>query len=511
MPNDTQSTAKTKSKRVANETGHWQMPLDGHGLAYFDELRVAYKTIPAHGSAEDNWARAVAKAVQVAQAAEDACATAKQMADGAAAAAAAAPTDAKLKKDAEDKANLVVTAEAKHDEARKSAELMKGALDSKAAAAAIIEQLLLKKKLLDDALAEDPTPSRDALKRRGVAVWSDILTFESALLRMVWFEPLKTKLQSLRQEYRHAVGAVAAEVTEATYLDLKNVTEEKDLHRLQAEAANLMSELHWSLVTAPMREWQKTRLTIKLGIYSLAVCSFILVLGCLRIYPSCAAASCCPILNVVRCLHLHCPTLALVMLFGAAGATMSAFQRIQNGSASGAGLLNLRDSKWGSLSIGVAPLIGATSALLLTLIFAGNIISGNIFPKVTLRADDGGTNALAKVTTQTGINTMTNLLSNSNAVSAGSSPTNANLLNITNSTPATNQVNTNTPILTNPPAGTSDPAMWRDCKTFFQHHWCVASGADLALLLIWAFIAGFSERLVPDMLSRLAKKAEEKV
>ena len=60
MSKDTQSEVYTKRKRGINEVGHWQMPLDGHGLAYFDELTVAYRTIPSHGVTEDPWARAAA-------------------------------------------------------------------------------------------------------------------------------------------------------------------------------------------------------------------------------------------------------------------------------------------------------------------------------------------------------------------------------------------------------------------------------------------------------------------
>lgn len=475
MSNDTKSAAETKREEVIREAGHWRLPLDGHGLAYFDELTVAYRTISAHGTAEDPWSRAAAKAVQEASADAAAWANAVKSAEAARVAAGAAPEDARLKTDADEKARVVLAAQAKRDESNKKAALLQGAVEAKLAAAAIIEELLRKRELLD---RHEP----------GGVIWSDILVFESALLRMLWFEPLKTKLQSLRQEYRQAVGATAAQAMEATYLDLKSVTEDKDLLRLQAEAANLMAELHWSLVTAPAKESQKTQLTIKLGGYALVVGAGVL-LTCLRTDPSHAGDLCERILHLVFSLHFHCSTLSLVLFAGAAGATLSAFQRIQGGAALGSGLLNLRESKWNSLSLGLAPLIGATSALLLTLLFAGNIISGDFFPKITLRAEPCDTNAVATATTQ----------APRMATAAGRDGLNPSL-------PAV--------AVTNVEAAdsvTADSATWRDGKTLCEHQWCVASGADLALLLIWAFIAGFSERLVPDMLSRLAKKAEEKV
>lgn len=463
MPNEIQSAADIKRKRALKDAGHWQLPLDGHGLAYFDELTVAYRTLPPPDSTKGPWARAAAQAALDAQAAAVGSAAADKSAAEAKALAEATPTDIALKATATAEASKAAEAKALLDAASKEAARLQGAVGSKLAAADIIENLLRKRELLD---RHEP----------GGSLWSDILVFESALLRMMWFEPLKTKLQSLRQEYRQAVGATAAQAMEATYLDLKSVTEDKDFLRLQAEAANLMAEIHWSLVTAPAQESQKTWLTIKLGGYALTIGAVIL-LTCLRTDPS-AAASCHCFLKAMFSVHFHCSTLALVMLAGAAGATLSAFQRIQGGAASGAGLLNLRKSEWGSLSIGVAPLIGATSALLLTLIFAGNIISGNFFPKVTLRAEPCGTNNVAAITTN-------------------AQPNETPRMGITNAPASTN--------------ATPDPATWRDCKTICQHHWCVATGADLALLFIWAFIAGFSERLVPDMLSRLAKKAEEKV
>lgn len=508
MPDDTETKEQKAHDQAVKRAGHWRLPLSGHGLAYFDQLVVAYRTLPEHGSSEDPWARAAASAAQEAKTRADTSLIAAKDSAAAAAAAAAAPGNAGLNADKTAKAQLAELAKATSDAANKELARLDGAVSSKLAAGQIIIELIQK-------------------HERKEAIWSDLLVFEAALLRMLWFDALKTRLQGLRQEYSDTMGAAAAATMSATYLDLKELKEEKDFVRVQAEAVNLLSELHWQYVSAPRLEWQKAWMSITLGFYTTAVCAFIL-LTCLRVRHWSAESFWPALREVLHSLHFHCSTVSLVMLAGAVGAGLSAFQRIQNNSGSGAALLNLRDSKWSSISVGMAPLIGALSALMLALIFAGGIISGPFFPKVTLRTDDCSTNAPLANTTGNAPAIKPSEPSAPPAaaaalpaapapapanpsppVASGLATLGAGATVITNTNGLTISIaTTNVHTLTN---ATSDPLTWRDCKTICEHRWCVAAGADLALLLLWGVIAGFSERLVPDMLSRLAKKAEEKV
>jgi hypothetical protein len=48
-----------------------------------------------------------------------------------------------------------------------------------------------------------------------------------------------------------------------------------------------------------------------------------------------------------------------------------------------------------------------------------------------------------------------------------------------------------------------------DIRAFLQQTY-PASGADLAKLIFWAFVAGFSERLVPQIIDKSQREAEEK-
>lgn len=482
MSDETKKTKAEKARhRLMKRAGHWRLPLSGHGESYFDELVVDYRTLPPHGAAEDPWSRAAAKADQAARAAADTFAVASQSAQEAAALAANAPGDEALMKSADAKKQLAVEARVKLDEANTAAAVALGAVQSKLAAAQIITELILK-------------------KERGHAVWSDILLFESALLRMLWFEPLKSRLLSLREEFRSVMGSAAAGAISANSLVLTEMTADKDFLRVQAEAVSLMSELHWQYLSAPRAEWQKTELSIALVGYALGLVAFILLCS-VRSSPV-EVSKGASIFQRIASLSFSASTASLVLVAGAAGATLSAFQRIQTGGASGAALLNLRSAPWHTLSVGVAPAIGALSAFLLTMMFAGGVVSGNLFPKIALQAGTCSTNDPALHTSALPAETQINTLTQSNKLAAADMTSNGSAAAVSNAAVSNNSSSTK---------ATNDPRTWRDCETFSRHCWCVANGTDLALLLLWAFLAGFSERLVPDMLSRLAKRAEGKV
>src|ERR1051325_913537 len=317
MFNHPQCAADAKRRRAIEEAGHWELPLDGHGLPYFEEMEVEFRTLPPPLQASP-----LVQALTIAREAHASYETAKTVAEIANKAAAANPSDPTLQADAAAKDSEMKVAKGRRDDANKAAALVTQASDPKVESAAIIIELISK-------------------KARGGAIWRDILTFESAFLRLLPLESLKTKLLGLRQEYKESMGA-AAQAMEINFIDLKALAV-ADLPKVLAEAGNLLAELHWNYTTAPQQEWQKTRLALTLGSYTALVCAVILLV----------------------CWRSQCSTLTLVMLSGALGAALSAFQRIQSVRVRGAPLLSLRKAKWGSISIGVAPLLGALFALLL--------------------------------------------------------------------------------------------------------------------------------------------------
>jgi len=497
------SNKKSKDQEAiekAKRDGHWHLQLSGYGLSYFDGLVIEYRTIPPRSTLDDPWSRAHISAQAALRAVTTTCETARKSAEDARVVASSNPKDDSLKAATITQEQLYEDAKLNLGKVLETAALAQGAVESKLAAALIIEGLIQKRRMV----AGDPL------------IWSNILDFEAACLRMLCFDPLKIRLLSLRKEYLEVMGETAAKAMAANQLNLQEM-KEADFLRVQAEAANLLSELRWHYLSAPRLEGLKTSMSLSLGLYTFFVCALIFLgspwFVASDIEELVEVKSGMQSLGLLGYLCHSSSTFSLVMIAGALGACLSAFQRIQNGGRTGAGLLNLRETPWKSLSVGVAPVIGAVSAFLLTMIFAGGIISGNLFPKITLRAHLGHTNAPAE-------NTYTQVIMKNSALSATGSSTNNSIplggtgpatstIFVTNHVTITNLLSlTNLVTLTN---SSNDSLTWRDSKPFFQHHWYVASGADLALLLIWAFIAGFSERLVPDMLSRLAKKAEEKV
>jgi hypothetical protein len=143
------------------------------------------------------------------------------------------------------------------------------------------------------------------------------------------------------------------------------------------------------------------------------------------------------------------PVVPLVMVFGALGAAVSALRRLQDSFDADASILNITKYLRVPIGIRMAPLVGAIFALILLLVLIGDILPPNLLPDLD--------------------------------------------------PPESGQP---------PPAPTPLEGIPR---TFGE--WAVlctgpASPVEYAKLLVFSFLAGFAERLVPDTLDRLVGKPQ---
>ena len=180
-------------------------------------------------------------------------------------------------------------------------------------------------------------------------------------------------------------------------------------------------------------------------------------------------------------------TVGSVVFFGTVGGCVSMLQRIQSAPTEGDALFNLAALNNGWRGLSLSPLYGAIFALLLFIMFASGIMQGSVFPKIETAAgseilvDVKNTTAAAPVPAE----------SPSGTSQPGATPT---------PTP------TPTPTATPTPSDTQRTGVLQ-LKDFLKQTG-PQDGVSFALLMIWSFIAGFAERLVPDTLNRLVTKNE---
>lgn len=165
-------------------------------------------------------------------------------------------------------------------------------------------------------------------------------------------------------------------------------------------------------------------------------------------------------------------TVGTVAFAGIVGGCVSMLQRIQSAPSEGDALFNLAALTNGWRGLSLSPLYGGIFASLLFILFAAGLLQGSAFPKIETAA---GLPVVENTTDEQATTQITETV-------ATPSPT-----------PDRRTETQRTGIL--------------HVKDFLKETG-PRDGVSFALLMIWSFIAGFAERLVPDTLNRLVAKNE---
>ena len=199
---------------------------------------------------------------------------------------------------------------------------------------------------------------------RGAAAdltWAQLYFIEAAILKVEPAQNLKRIAWRWRLRFRNIAGPLAYQ----TYMDSNppdpSTASSDDL---RADLSSLVAELHYRYLLVPAREQARDQFYM----WSLiGVCVALVLIGAV---------------TLLRGSYANIPVLAMVMFSGWVGGLVSVQQRLQSIPEGDPlfGALQITASKW---SIFLAPFLGAIFAILLYLLFVGDLISGQLFPKIS--------------------------------------------------------------------------------------------------------------------------------
>lgn len=248
--------------------------------------------------------------------------------------------------------------------------------------------------------------------------WSDLYAFERLLTRAVPFERLKRLASSIRNEYKEIIGPEGYQAYEGGKPPPADGANEAELRN---DIEQVQCELQWLYIIQPLEEFSRNSLTRWLSYMMFGLTGLLLLWKAITAWTS---------------TDTGIQSIAFVLFAGALGATFSSQRRIQTAGGRRSSLISVMRSGSTRLSVQIAPVIGALSAVVLAFLFASGLLSGALFPKVNVVGE------------------------------------------------------------------------MEDTLPLFRP---LSSANDLpfALLMVWSFVAGFAERLIPDALDRLAAQAEK--
>ena len=350
--------------------------------------------------------------------------------------------------------------------------------------------------------------------------WSEIYSFDLALVDVRPPESLIRKAYDSRARYRSVAGQKEYdEYIASKPLDLGTIQIDPDAEpakpnvlierELRADIKYLLSKFYLYYALLPMREGLRDQLTKRAVIVtSIVVLLIALAIG-LNIGGTFFIAGVEQYSSVVV-------TVLTVALAGTVGGCVSMLQRIQAAPSDGDALFNLAAMTNGWRGILLSPLYGAIFACLLFILFAGEVLNGSVFPTIVTRARGSATSPSAAVSPTPGAARAASAspaasVARTDSPAPSPSPTvAASPAAVSRSSPSPTGSPDIRLALTkgefhpspSPAASSSRVLQIKD----FLRETGPASGVAYALLIIWSFLAGFAERLVPDTLNRLVQK-----
>jgi hypothetical protein len=231
----------------------------------------------------------------------------------------------------------------------------------------------------DKLSAWEKTTLDDIAKKDRTAIsWHDLYLFDLLLVKVLPIEKLRRKVWSLRARYREVAGIREYDAYLASKPpDLASEGETKSEDIVRADIDFLMSEIYIRYAIEPIRQLERNVLSRNVA-YITIIGIFIILLFGLFVFilknfftgykdPIFAGA-----------------TFVVAMFSGAMGGLISMQQRFESLTNEGDPINNVSQLVYGRLGAVISAITGAVSAVVLFLVFAGDLLSGDLFPKMSM-------------------------------------------------------------------------------------------------------------------------------